>query len=61
MEEHIENENLFSTLDPNVVNFEKPGQPRKKITKDFIEWLESGGKTKPKFMQERCAYLTFTY
>ena len=50
---HIEEKNLFLTLDPNLVNFEKPGQPRKKITKDFIEWLESGGKTTPKFLQPK--------
>jgi len=55
---HIEEKNLFLTLDPNLVNFgtlnfEKPGQPRKKITKDFIEWLESGGKTQPKFLQPK--------
>ena len=53
---HIESNNLFSTVNPHLVNFEKPGQPRKKITKDFIEWLESGGTTKPKFMQPRYGY-----
>ena len=48
---HIQKYNLFATVDPNVVNFERPGEMKPKIHKDFIAWIDSKGTTNPKFLQ----------
>ena len=50
---HIQKHNLFATVDPNVVNFERPGEmkPKTRIHKDFIAWIDSKGTTNPKFLQ----------
>ena len=52
---HIQKHNLFATVDPNVVNFERPGEikPKTRIHKDFIAWIESKGSTNPKFLQPK--------
>ena len=58
---HIEKNDLFSFVDPNVVNFEKilddpeKQNPNKqsKITQDFVKWVESRGTTNPNFMQSK--------
>ena len=52
---HIQKHNLFETVDPNVVNFERPGEmkPKTRIHKDFITWIDSKGTTKPKFLQPK--------
>jgi len=50
---HIQKNNLFATVDPNVVNFERPGEmkPKTRIHKDFVAWIYSKGTTNPKFLQ----------
>ena len=52
---HIQKYNLFATVDPNVVNFERSGKmkPNTRIHKDFIAWIESKGSTNPKFLQPK--------
>ena len=49
--QHIQKYNLFPTVDPNVVNFERPGEMKPRIRKDFIAWIDSKGTTNPKFLQ----------
>ena len=58
---HVKENNLYSVVDPNVVNFDKildlheetnPAQ-QSKITQEFVKWVESRGNTNPNFMQNK--------
>ena len=58
---HIREKNLYSTVDPTQVNFENSKQRQSgdasgqvtKATQDFIDWVESKGKTNPKFLERK--------
>jgi len=58
---HIREKNLYSTVDPNQVNFENSKQRQSgeasgqvtKATQDFIDWVDSKGATNPKFLERK--------